>query len=372
MEKYYKVFLGGVPVRVDKDAIAAHFAAYGTVLSCRLKKNQQTGRSLGYAYLTVKEKEAYERLLAETVVFQGRVIDIKPLWKKKELGDKLEEEKRKKIFVSNLPHDLTNAELTAYFSKFGHVANAFVIKDPDTLRNRNYGYVIFKEHGDYSKVLDYPGEHYVKGHAKIKVKMCLKQDELHQLKATKNKNRKVRKTTTGKASKEQTNELFFNADNTNKLLNEENKGSYTYTSRIFDEGLNERSCGNSHDIHESSPSPRICLVEQPNQLHHSARPDLIHFPRAGDQTDAFRPSEFSVDPSHVKTHGCKGQSITQVPLSASGNPARVLPGCLKSQEARLLMSRDAKPKISSCRLNECEENYRYNGVTVWKPYALRK
>jgi RNA recognition motif-containing protein len=145
MDKSYKVFVGGLPVRVDRDAVAEFFAAYGTVLNCKLKKNQQTGRSLGFAYLTVKEKATYDRLLAETVVFQGRVIDVKPMWKKKELGDKLEEEKKKKIFVSNLPQDLTNPELMAYFSRFGQVLNAFIIKDPDTAGCKDYGYVIFKD-----------------------------------------------------------------------------------------------------------------------------------------------------------------------------------------------------------------------------------
>lgn len=157
MDKSYKVFVGGLPVRVDRDAIAEFFSTYGTVLNCKLKKNQQTGRSLGFAYLTVKEKATYDRLLSEPVSFQGRVIDVKPMWKKKELGDKLEEEKKKKIFVSNLPQDLTNAELMAYFSKFGQVANAFIIKDPDTEGYKDYGYVVFRELAAIERVLSQSG-----------------------------------------------------------------------------------------------------------------------------------------------------------------------------------------------------------------------
>lgn len=145
MDKSYKVFVGGLPVRVEREVIAEFFASYGTVLNCKLKKNQQTGRSLGFAYLTVKEKSTYDRLLSESVIFQGRVIDVKPMWKKKELGEKLEEEKKRKIFVSNLPTDLTNPELMAFFSKFGQVANAFIIKDPDTTGHKDYGYVIFRD-----------------------------------------------------------------------------------------------------------------------------------------------------------------------------------------------------------------------------------
>jgi RNA-binding protein Musashi len=171
MDKSYKVFVGGLPVRVDRDAVAEFFAAYGTVLNCKLKKNQQTGRSLGFAYLTVKEKATYDRLLAETVVFQGRVIDVKPMWKKKELGDKLEEEKKKKIFVSNLPQDLTNPELMAYFSRFGQVLNAFIIKDPDTEGYKDYGYVVFKDINSINSLINQADDLVIRGN-RLLVECC--------------------------------------------------------------------------------------------------------------------------------------------------------------------------------------------------------
>ena len=153
MEKSYKVFIGGLPVRIEKEAICEFFSQFGTVLNCKLKKNQQTGRSLGFAYLTVKEQECYDRLLEETIVFHGRIIEIKPLWKKNELGDQLENEKKKKIFVSNLPHSLTNSELTSYFSRFGQLTNAYIIKDPDTGGFKDYGYVIYKRQTDSDAVV---------------------------------------------------------------------------------------------------------------------------------------------------------------------------------------------------------------------------
>jgi RNA recognition motif-containing protein len=184
MEKSYKLFVGGLPVRVDKDLIVAFFSTYGTVLSCKLKKNQQTGRSLGFAYLNVKEKEACDRLLTEAVEFQGRIIEVKPVWKKKELGDKLEEEKRKKLFVSNLPVELTNEDLVCYFSSFGSVQNAFIIKDPDTNKNKNYGYVIFKEVEDLEEVFSCAEPHIIRPGVELKLERCLNSAEIALLKQT--------------------------------------------------------------------------------------------------------------------------------------------------------------------------------------------
>lgn len=161
------------------------------MLNCKLKKNQQTGRSLGFAYLTVKEKEAYDRLLEETIEFQGRIIEIKPIWKKKELGDQLEKEKNKKLFVSNLPQGLTNSELMAYFSQYGQISNAYIIKDPDTKNNRSYGYIIFKHQIDFDAFFSREGPHILrKGTAEVNVERCLNHLEIKEKKLlTKGRNR---------------------------------------------------------------------------------------------------------------------------------------------------------------------------------------
>lgn len=199
MEKSYKVFIGGLPVRVDKDAICQFFSKFGTVLSCKLKKNQQTGRSLGFAYLTIKEKEAYDRLLEEEIEFHGRIIEIKPIWKKKELGDQLENEKKKKLFVSNLPEELTNTELIEYFSKFGQISNAYIIKDPDTKSNRHYGYVIFKRQPDFDHFFSYCGSHIIKeGKGEIHIEKCLSQHELKEKRNNKGQNRRPQPEATGR------------------------------------------------------------------------------------------------------------------------------------------------------------------------------
>lgn len=184
MDKSYKLFVGGLPVRVDKEVIVEFFTKYGTVLNCKLKKNQQTGRSLGFAYLNMKEKEAFDRLLNESVEFQGRVIEVKPVWKKKELGDKLEEEKRKKLFVSNLPMGITNEDLVDYFSQFGSIQNAFIIKDPETNQNKNYGYVIFKEVEDLEAVFANTEPHFLRPGFELKLERCLNSAEIALLKQT--------------------------------------------------------------------------------------------------------------------------------------------------------------------------------------------
>lgn len=175
----YKVFLGGLPVRADKQDLITFFGSYGTVLNCKLKRNAATGRSQGFAYLMIKEKSAYERLLNERIQFQDRVIEVKPVWKKKELNQKLEHEKARKIFVHNLSNKTTNEDLKSHFIKYGAITNAYIIKDPVTLQNKNYGYVIFEHIAAIDKAM--ADEHSLHGRD-LHLKLGTENDEIAVLK----------------------------------------------------------------------------------------------------------------------------------------------------------------------------------------------
>jgi len=47
----------------------------------------------------------------------------------------------KKLFVGNLPYNMTDAELEQTFSEYGSVESAVVIRDRDTGRSRGFGFV---------------------------------------------------------------------------------------------------------------------------------------------------------------------------------------------------------------------------------------
>lgn len=48
-----------------------------------------------------------------------------------------------KVFVGNLAYSLTNEELSAFFSQFGEVLSARIIKDRETGRSRGFAFVEF-------------------------------------------------------------------------------------------------------------------------------------------------------------------------------------------------------------------------------------
>ena len=46
-----------------------------------------------------------------------------------------------KLYVTNIPYESTDQDLAGYFSRYGNVVKATVIKDRDTKASRGFGFV---------------------------------------------------------------------------------------------------------------------------------------------------------------------------------------------------------------------------------------
>lgn len=139
-----RVFVGGVPVRADKQEIVGFFEQFGKVLHCKMKKNSKTGRSLGYLYLTFEDPQVASSLINKPISFCGRVCECKPVYKKEQLEEALSQDKKLKLLVYDLDKDTTNQDLTEAIGSEADISHAYVVKDIDSRTNKGYGYVIFK------------------------------------------------------------------------------------------------------------------------------------------------------------------------------------------------------------------------------------
>lgn len=148
MEGTSRIFVGGLPVRVEKSGIVDFFQQFGEIRHCKIKKNSKTGRSLGYAYITFENAESANKLLNTQIEFCGRVCECKPVFNKHELREKMSCEKKKKLLVYQLSPVTTNNDLKELFEKFASISHAFVVKDPDSQLSLGYGYVIFHSESD--------------------------------------------------------------------------------------------------------------------------------------------------------------------------------------------------------------------------------
>lgn len=73
-----RVFVGGLSFAADDACLAAHFAAFGPVLSAEVQRNHTTGRSRGFAFVTFADADSAARAMAEPrQSIAGRLAEVK-------------------------------------------------------------------------------------------------------------------------------------------------------------------------------------------------------------------------------------------------------------------------------------------------------
>lgn len=140
-----RVFVGGLPVRVERAAIVEFFSQFGHIRHCKLKKNSKTGRSVGYAYLTFQDPASAATLVAKKhLEFAGRVCECKPVLAKETLQAQLAQEKKERLLVWNLDTACSNADLALAFAQVPGVSHSYVVREADGLTSKGFGFVVFE------------------------------------------------------------------------------------------------------------------------------------------------------------------------------------------------------------------------------------
>lgn len=91
---------------------------------------------------------------AKALELDGSKIDIRPALEKEEAKQQEILERQKKLFIGALPKNLEDQKLREYFSAFGEIDKAYVVKDFKTGKTRGFGFVVFKNDEDILKVLN--------------------------------------------------------------------------------------------------------------------------------------------------------------------------------------------------------------------------
>jgi RNA recognition motif-containing protein len=145
--------VGGIPAVMTEEDIERHFAGICRVSKVRIMREKKTQESKGFAFVTLADAASIPQVLAQTHVIEGRKVDVQLASRKSEKKDWKDEQKKKRVFVSNLPGQISNDELAKFFAKYGSVRNAYIIKDFMTDHSKNYGYIEFQEVGVVHTVL---------------------------------------------------------------------------------------------------------------------------------------------------------------------------------------------------------------------------
>ena len=157
----FTIFVGGLANNVTDGDLYSYFSTFGNIHTCKAQmwhNNPQKCR--GFALVTAGDQFTYDLILNSQHTLAGRNIECKVHIKdKSQLNDYSKSETDRKIFVSGLPKKVTDEELKDYFSYFGTVKIAYIVKHHKDKKPKGFGFVIFENKADRDSALQY-GDHY--------------------------------------------------------------------------------------------------------------------------------------------------------------------------------------------------------------------
>lgn len=131
-----KLFVGGISWDTDNKDLREYFSKFGVVVDVNIKTDPTTGKSRGFGFVTFTAKDAIEAVLKATPhTVKGKQIDPKPAKARPGI---------KKIFVGGLESDMPEADIKAYFEKFGPVENVELPFDKAKNQRRQFAFVTFE------------------------------------------------------------------------------------------------------------------------------------------------------------------------------------------------------------------------------------
>ncbi|XP_042470176.1 31 kDa ribonucleoprotein, chloroplastic-like [Zingiber officinale] len=150
-----KLYFGNMPYNCDSAQLAGIIQEYASPELVEVLYDRDTGRSRGFAFVTMSSVEDCEQVInnLDGTQFGGRTMKVNFADKPKP-KEPLYPETEHKLFVGNLSWSVTSEVLTEVFQEHGNVVGARVLYDGDTSRSRGYGFVCYSTKEEMEHALE--------------------------------------------------------------------------------------------------------------------------------------------------------------------------------------------------------------------------
>ncbi|CAN6674859.1 nuclear polyadenylated RNA-binding protein 4 [Trichomonascus vanleenenianus] len=132
-----KMFIGGLNWETTDDSLKNYFSQFGEVVDCTVMRDNASGRSRGFGFLTFRDAHCVTEVLKKEHFLDGKIIDPKRAIPREE------QDKTAKIFVGGVGSDVNEHDFKSFFDQYGTVIDAQLMMDKDTGRPRGFGFVTF-------------------------------------------------------------------------------------------------------------------------------------------------------------------------------------------------------------------------------------
>ncbi|XP_027364031.1 29 kDa ribonucleoprotein, chloroplastic isoform X2 [Abrus precatorius] len=149
-----KLYFGNLPYSVDSAKLAGLIEDYGSAELIEVLYNRETGRSRGFAFVTMSCIEDCNAVIEnlDGKEFLGRTLRVN-FSNRPKPKEPLYPETEHKLFVGNLSWSVTSESLTQAFQEYGTVVGARVLYDGESGKSRGYGFVCYSTKAEMESAL---------------------------------------------------------------------------------------------------------------------------------------------------------------------------------------------------------------------------
>ena len=169
-----KLFVRNLASNITEQRVKEFFLEFGDIETVQLPLHSDSGKPKGFAFVTFRESASVDAVQrARPHKLDGWMLETTRATPKEDLGNPEVEARSRKVFIggpegerrgghSGLTEDVTDSDISDYFSKFGNVTRVDQKIWDDTGKKRGYGYVEFDDEDAVDKIV-LIGTHVIKG-----------------------------------------------------------------------------------------------------------------------------------------------------------------------------------------------------------------
>ncbi|EPQ16794.1 Polyadenylate-binding protein 1 [Myotis brandtii] len=149
------VFVNHLDKSIDNKELYDLFAAFGTILSCKVASDENGSK--GHGFVHFETREAAEKAIAE---MNGTLVKERKVFvgqfkrpNQREAERRLKVEEYTNVYVKNFGEGMNDERLLEIFSQYGPLSSVKVMTD-DSGKSKGFGFIRFERHVDAKKAVE--------------------------------------------------------------------------------------------------------------------------------------------------------------------------------------------------------------------------
>ena len=141
------VFVGCVPGNITEREFIYELNLHGIVRNLRIKKKYKKKGGMGFAILDILDPEIFKDFTIEgrkQIYLRGRKIPTRQYFSEKKKKSCIDEVLARRVYLRNIPLEMSDQEISAIFEKFGNLHSAYAIRKDGNV-SKGFGYANFSE-----------------------------------------------------------------------------------------------------------------------------------------------------------------------------------------------------------------------------------